>query len=235
MNLKLFLLINACKDLPSEIIENIWSSVKTDAKKSIQERIQKLYYKKIERSRRMFLMLDGFSKDNPFPKLNTVFNRIQNYAKITNYMYIQDVDRFIRCLYIIKGRYCDYILSGLIDQVVFDITRDHLIGKARMARILALRKCDYKVSTKKYIRTGISPVMQRILSMINSSSPDIKISGLYYILKYYLDNINININDYNNPLESYNYLIAKLPVYYFNHEHINDYIHDYINDYINYP
>jgi len=233
MNLKLFLLINACKDLPSEVIENIWSFVKTDAKKSIQEHIQKLYYKKIERSRRMFLMLDGFSKDTTCPKLNTVFNRIHNYSKVTNYMYIQDVDRFIRCLYIIKGRHCDPILSGLIDKIVFDITRDHLIGKARMARILALRKRDYKVSTKKYIQTSISPDMQRILSMINSPSPDIKISGLYYILKYYLD--NININDYNNPLESYNYLIEKLPMYYFNHEYINYYIYDYINDYINYP
>jgi len=181
----------------------------------------------------MFLMLDGFSKDTTCPKLNTVFNRIHNYSKVTNYMYIQDVDRFIRCLYIIKGRHCDPILSGLIDKIVFDITRDHLIGKARMARILALRKRDYKVSTKKYIQTSISPDMQRILSMINSPSPDIKISGLYYILKYYLD--NININDYNNPLESYNYLIEKLPMYYFNHEYINYYIYDYINDYINYP
>ena len=163
MNIKKFLLIKACKILPSELIENVWSFVETDAKKLIQEFIQKMYYRKIERVRRMFLEMDTFSNNNIPSKMELVFYRLLNYDRIANYMYIQDTERFIRHLYGIKWRYYDRHLSYLVDKIVSDITKKQLEGKARMARLLALRTIDYKISTTKYIEMTFSPVIFRLL------------------------------------------------------------------------
>lgn len=217
MNIKKFLLIKACKTLPSELIENIWSFVKTDAKKLIQEFIQKMYYRKIERVRRMFLVMDVFSNNNIPSKLELVFYRLLNYDRIANYMYIQDTERFIRYLYGIKWRYYDRHLSYLVDKIVSDITKKQLEGKARMARLLALRTIDYKISTTKYIEMTFSPVIFRLLFIMNNSLSDVKIDLLDYILKYYHDNIQKDINiRYDNPLGSY--LIANPPLNTYDNE-----------------
>ena len=211
MNIKKFLLIKACKILPSELIENVWSFVETDAKKLIQEFIQKMYYRKIERVRRMFLEMDTFSNNNIPSKMELVFYRLLNYDRIANYMYIQDTERFIRHLYGIKWRYYDRHLSYLVDKIVSDITKKQLEGKARMARLLALRTIDYKISTTKYIEMTFSPVIFRLLFIMNNSLADVKIDLLDYILKYYHDNIQKDINiRYDNPLGSY--LIANPPL-----------------------
>lgn len=203
MNIKKFLLIKACKILPSELIENVWSFVETDAKKLIQEFIQKMYYRKIERVRRMFLEMDVFSNNNIPSKMELVFYRLLNYDRIANYMYIQDTERFIRHLYGIKWRYYDRHLSYLVDKIVSDITKKQLEGKARMARLLALRTIDYKISTTKYIEMTFSPVIFRLLFIMNNSLSDVKIDLLDYILKYYHDNIQKDINIcYDNPLGS---------------------------------
>ena len=217
MNIKKFLLIKACKILPSELIENVWSFVETDAKKLIQEFIQKMYYRKIERVRRMFLEMDVFSNNNIPSKMELVFYRLLNYDRIANYMYIQDTERFIRHLYGIKWRYYDRHLSYLVDKIVSDITKKQLEGKARMARLLALRTIDYKISTTKYIEMTFSPVIFRLLFIMNNSLSDVKIDLLDYILKYYHDNIQKDINiRYDNPLSSY--LIANLPINNYNIE-----------------
>ena len=217
MNIKKFLLIKACKILPSELIENVWSFVKTDAKKLIQEFIQKMYYRKIERVRRMFLEMDTFSNNNIPSKIELVFYRLLNYDRIASYMYIQDTDRFIRHLYGIKWRYYDRHLSYLVDKIVSDITKKQLEGKARMARLLALRTIDYKISTTKYIEMTFSPVIFRLLFIMNNSLADVKIDLLDYILKYYHDNIQKDINiRYDNPLGSY--LIANPPLNTYDNE-----------------
>ena len=217
MNIKKFLLIKACKILPSELIENVWSFVKTDAKKLIQEFIQKMYYRKIERVRRMFLEMDVFSNNNIPSKIELVFYRLLNYDRIASYMYIQDTDRFIRHLYGIKWRYYDRHLSYLVDKIVSDITKKQLEGKARMARLLALRTIDYKISTTKYIEMTFSPVIFRLLFIMNNSLSDVKIDLLDYILKYYHDNIQKDINiRYDNPLGSY--LIANPPLNTYDNE-----------------
>ena len=217
MNIKKFLLIKACKILPSELIENVWSFVETDAKKLIQEFIQKMYYRKIERVRRMFLEMDTFSNNNIPSKMELVFYRLLNYDRIANYMYIQDTDRFIRHLYGIKWRYYDRHLSYLVDKIVSDITKKQLEGKARMARLLALRTIDYKISTTKYIEMTFSPVIFRLLFIMNNSLADVKIDLLDYILKYYHDNIQKDINiRYDNPLGSY--LIANPPLNTYDNE-----------------
>ena len=217
MNIKKFLLIKACKILPSELIENVWSFVKTDAKKLIQEFIQKMYYRKIERVRRMFLEMDVFSNNNIPSKIELVFYRLLNYDRIASYMYIQDTDRFIRHLYGIKWRYYDRHLSYLVDKIVSDITKKQLEGKARMARLLALRTIDYKISTTKYIEMTFSPVIFRLLFIMNNSLADVKIDLLDYILKYYHDNIQKDINiRYDNPLGSY--LIANPPLNTYDNE-----------------
>ena len=208
MNIKKFLLIKACKILPTELIENVWSFVETDAKKLIQEFIQKMYYRKIERVRRMFLEMDTFSNNNIPSKMELVFYRLLNYNYIANYMYIQDTERFIRHLYGIKWRYYDRHLSYLVDKIVSDITKKQLEGKARMARLLALRTIDYKISTTKYIEMTFSPVIFRLLFIMNNSLSDVKIDLLDYILKYYHDNIQKDINIcYDNPFGRY--LIAN--------------------------
>ena len=217
MNIKKFLLIKACKILPSELIENVWSFVETDAKKLIQEFIQKMYYRKIERVRRMFLEMDTFSNNNIPSKMELVFYRLLNYDRIANYMYIQDTERFIRHLYGIKWRYYDRHLSYLVDKIVSDITKKQLEGKARMARLLALRTIDYKFSTTKYIEMTFSPVIFRLLFIMNNSLSDVKIDLLDYILKYYHDNIQKDINiRYDNPLGSY--LIANPPLNTYDNE-----------------
>lgn len=217
MNIKKFLLIKACKTLPSELIENIWSFVETDAKKLIQEFIQKMYYRKIERVRRMFLEMDTFSNNNIPSKMELVFYRLLNYDYIANYMYIQDTERFIRHLYGIKWRYYDRHLSYLIDKIVSDITKKQLEGKARMARLLALRTIDYKISTTKYIEMTFSPVIFRLLFIMNNSLSDVKIDLLDYILKYYHDNIQKDINIcYDNPFGRY--LIANPPLNTYDNE-----------------
>ena len=208
MNIKKFLLIKACKTLPPELIENIWSFVETDAKKLIQEFIQKMYFRKIEIVRKMFLELCEFSNNNVQSSMIFVFNRILNRTKKANYMYIQDAELFIRHLYGIKWRYYDRHLSYLVDKIVSDITKKQLEGKARMARLLALRTIDYKISTTKYIEMTFSPVIFRLLFIMNNSLSDVKIDLLDYILKYYHDNIQKDINiRYDNPLGSY--LIAN--------------------------
>ena len=217
MNIKKFLLIKACKILPSELIENVWSFVETDAKKLIQEFIQKMYYRKIERVRHMFLEMDTFSNNNIPSKMELVFYRLLNYDRIANYMYIQDTERFIRHLYGIKWRYYDRHLSYLVDKIVSDITKKQLEGKARMARLLALRTIDYKISTTKYIEMTFSPVIFRLLFIMNNSLADVKIDLLDYILKYYHDNIQKDINiRYDNPLGSY--LIANPPLNTYDNE-----------------
>ena len=217
MNIKLFLLCVACKGLPNDIIGHIWSFVKTDAKKTIQEFLQKMYYRKIERTRLMFLKLDSFSNTNTHTRLNNVYNCIVNHAKVANYMYIQDTERFIRRLIIIKWRYYDWNLTCLVDKIVENVTREHLIGKARMARILALRTNDYKLSTQSYIDFTFSPIVQRMLVIMHNSLSDVKIEVLDGTLKYYYDNVNKDIfNNYNNPLSSY--LIANLPINNYNIE-----------------
>ena len=217
MNIKKFLLIKACKILPSELIENVWSFVETDAKKLIQEFTQKMYYRKIERVRRMFLEMDVFSNNNIPSKMELVFYRLLNYDRIANYMYIQDTERFIRHLYGIKWRYYDRHLSYLVDKIVSDITKKQLEGKARMARLLALRTIDYKISTTKYIEMTFSPVIFRLLFIMNNSLSDVKIDLLDYILKYYHDNIQKDINiRYDNPLGSY--LIANPPLNTYDNE-----------------
>ena len=217
MNIKKFLLIKACKILPSELIANVWSFVETDAKKLIQEFIQKMYYRKIERVRRMFLEMDTFSNNNIPSKMELVFYRLLNYDRIANYMYIQDTERFIRHLYGIKWRYYDRHLSYLVDKIVSDITKKQLEGKARMARLLALRTIDYKFSTTKYIEMTFSPVIFRLLFIMNNSLSDVKIDLLDYILKYYHDNIQKDINiRYDNPLGSY--LIANPPLNTYDNE-----------------
>lgn len=217
MNIKKFLLIKACKTLPSELIANVWSFVETDAKKLIQEFTQKMYYRKIERVRRMFLVMDVFSNNNIPSKLELVFYRLLNYDRIANYMYIQDTERFIRYLYGIKWRYYDRHLSYLVDKIVSDITKKQLEGKARMARLLALRTIDYKISTTKYIEMTFSPVIFRLLFIMNNSLSDVKIDLLDYILKYYHDNIQKDINiRYDNPLGSY--LIANPPLNTYDNE-----------------
>ena len=217
MNIKKFLLIKACKTLPSELIENVWSFVETDAKKLIQEFTQKMYYRKIERVRRMFLEMDVFSNNNIPSKLELVFYRLLNYDRTANYMYIQDTERFIRYLYGIKWRYYDRHLSYLVDKIVSDITKKQLEGKARMARLLALRTIDYKISTTKYIEMTFSPVIFRLLFIMNNSLSDVKIDLLDYILKYYHDNIQKDINIcYDNPLGSY--LIANPPLNTYDNE-----------------
>ena len=217
MNIKKFLLIKACKTLPSELIENIWSFVKTDAKKLIQEFIQKMYYRKIERVRRMFLEMDTFSNNNIPSKMELVFYRLLNYDYTANYMYIQDTERFIRHLYGIKWRYYDRHLSYLVDKIVSDITKKQLEGKARMARLLALRTIDYKISTTKYIEMTFSPVIFRLLFIMNNSLSDVKIDLLDYILKYYHDNIQKDITIcYDNPFGRY--LIANQPLNTYDNE-----------------
>ena len=217
MNIKKFLLIKACKTLPSELIENVWSFVETDAKKLIQEFIQKMYYRKIERVRRMFLEMDLFSNNNIPSKMELVFYRLLNYDYIANYMYIQDTERFIRRLYGIKWRYYDRHLSYLVDKIVSDITKKQLEGKARMARLLALRTIDYNCSTQKYIEMTFSPVIFRLLFILNDSLSVVKIDVLDYILKYYHDNIQKDINIcYDNPFGSY--LIANLPLNTYDNE-----------------
>lgn len=217
MNIKKFLLIKACKTLPSELIENVWSFVETDAKKLIQEFIQKMYYRKIERVRRMFLEMDVFSNNNIPSKMELVFYRLLNYDYIANYMYIQDTERFIRRLYGIKWRYYDRHLSYLVDKIVSDITKKQLEGKARMARLLALRTIDYKISTTKYIEMTFSPVIFRLLFIMNNSLSDVKIEVLDYILKYYQDNIQKDNNIcYDNHLGRY--LIANPPLNTYDNE-----------------
>ena len=201
MNIKLMLLCVACKGLPSDIIGHIWSFVKTDAKKTIQEFLQKMYYRKIERTRLMFLVLDSFSNTNAHSRLNNVYNCIVNHAKVANYMYIQDTERFIRRLIIIKWRYYDWNLTCLVDKIVENVTREHLIGKARMARILALRTNDYKLSTQSYIDLTLSPIVQRMLVIMHNSLSDVKIDVLDGTLKYFYDNINKDISNNIGSLE----------------------------------
>jgi len=89
MNIKLFLTIKACYKLPYDVTEKIWSIVKTEAKKTIQERIQDMYHRKIEIVRQLFLRLDTLSKNNGYTELNYVYKSILSYAKISNYMYMQ--------------------------------------------------------------------------------------------------------------------------------------------------
>ena len=176
-----------------------------------------MYYRKIERVRRMFLEMDVFSNNNIPSKIELVFYRLLNYDRIASYMYIQDTDRFIRHLYGIKWRYYDRHLSYLVDKIVSDITKKQLEGKARMARLLALRTIDYKISTTKYIEMTFSPVIFRLLFIMNNSLADVKIDLLDYILKYYHDNIQKDINiRYDNPLGSY--LIANPPLNTYDNE-----------------
>jgi len=187
MNIKLFLTIKACYKLPYDVTEKIWSIVKTEAKKTIQERIQDMYHRKIEIVRQLFLRLDTLSKNNGYTELNYVYKSILSYAKISNYMYMQDAERYIRNLRDIKRRYFDRDLARLIDKITSDITILQLIGKARMARLLALRTVDYNLSTKEYIDIALSPAVIRIITIIYRSPSDIKIELLDKIIKLYFD------------------------------------------------
>jgi hypothetical protein len=187
MNIKLFLTIKACYKLPGDVTEKIWSIVKTEAKKTIQERIQDMYHRKIEIVRQLFLRLDTLSKSHEYMELNYVYKSILSYAKISNYMYMQDAERYIRNLRDIKRRYFDRDLARLIDKITSDITIVQLIGKARMARLLALRTADYNLSTKEYIDIALSPAVIRIITMIYRSPSDIKIELLDKTIKLYFD------------------------------------------------
>jgi len=216
MNIKKFLLIKACSRLPSELIENIWSLVKTDAKQTIQEKIQDMYYRKIELVRCMYLKLDNFSNSNNRVNFQVVFNTLKVYTRVVNYMYIQDVERFNRRLYGVKWRYRDRHLWSLIDKIVAEVEQVQLMSKARMARILALRTVDYNLSTEIYIKMTLSPIIMRMLTIIYSSLLDIKIDELDYLLKYYKDHtrdgLPIITYDSNNSMYSNsitNYLNAN--------------------------
>jgi len=187
MNIKLFLTIKACYKLPYDVTEKIWSIVKTEAKKTIQERIQDMYHRKIEIVRQLFLRLDTLSKSNGYMELNYVYKSILSYAKISNYMYMQDAERYIRNLRDIKRRYFDRDLARLIDKITSDITILQLIGKARMARLLALRTVDYNLSTKEYIDIALSPAVIKIITIIYRSPSDIKIELLDKTIKLYFD------------------------------------------------
>ncbi len=212
MNIRMFLLIKACHPLPTELIEHIWSFVKTDAKKTIQEKIQDMYYRKIELVRCLFLKLDLFSNNNIRESSTTVLNTLKVYTKVANYMYIQDTERFIRRLYGIKWRYYDKYLSAFVDNMVTDITEVQLKGKARMARILALRTTDYNLSTRVYVNMTISPIIIRMLMIMYNSLSDVKISELDHILKFYhhhvrdgvpIINYDTHTNMYSNPITDY--------------------------------
>jgi len=187
MNIKKFLLIKACSSLPNELIEEIWTLVKTDAKQTIQEKIQNMYYRKIDLVRCMYLKLDDFSNSNNRINVHVVFNTLKVYTRVVNYMYIQDVERFNRRLYGVKWRYRDRHLWSLIDKIVSEVDNVQLKSKARMARIFALRTSDYKLSTEMYIKMTLSPIIMRMLSILYSSLFDIKIDELDYLLKYYKD------------------------------------------------
>jgi len=187
MNIKKFLLIKACSSLPNELIEEIWTLVKTDAKQTIQEKIQNMYYRKIDLVRCMYLKLDDFSNSNNRINVHVVFNTLKVYTRVVNYMYIQDVERFNRRLYGVKWRYRDRHLWSLIDKIVSEVENVQLKSKARMARIFALRTSDYNLSTEMYIKMTLSPIMMRMLSILYSSLLDIKIDELDYLLKYYKD------------------------------------------------
>ena len=195
MNIKLFLTIKACYRLPEELTEKIWSIVKTDAKKTIQEKVQCMYHRKIELVRQLFLHLDTFSKSNVCIQLNTVYKTILAYSRIANYMYMQDTERYIRNLYIIKWRYYDRKLSRLIDKIVNDITNIQLIGKARMARLLALRTVDYNLSTRRYIDVTLSPIVMRMITIMCNSVSDLKIPELDVTIKFYFDKTQNRITD----------------------------------------
>jgi hypothetical protein len=212
MNIRMFLLIKACHPLPSELIEHVWSFIKTDAKKTIQEKIQDMYYKKIELVRCLFLKLDTFSNNNIRESCITVFNTLKVYTKVANYMYIQDTERFIRRLYGIKWRYYDKYLSAFVDKMVSDITEVQLIGKAKMARILAMRTTDYNLSTRQYVKMTFSPIVLRMLTIMYNSLSDVKIPELDHILKFYhhhihegnpIINYNTHTNMYSNPITDY--------------------------------
>jgi len=212
MNIKQFLLFKACSPLPTELIEHIWSFVKTDAKQTIQEKIQDMYYKKIELVRCMYLKLDHFSNNNIRFDMHVVFNTLKVYTRVVNYMYIQDVERFNRRLYGVKWRYRDRHLWSLIDKIVAEVEKVQLKSKARMARILALRTVDYNLSTRMYIKMTLSPVIMRMLTIIYSSLWDIKIHELDYLLKYYKDHTrdglpiltyDSNNSMYINPITEY--------------------------------
>lgn len=215
MNIKLFLTIKACYRLPEELTEKIWSIVKTDAKKTIQEKVQCMYHRKIELVRQLFLHLDTFSKSNIYIQLNTVYKTIIAYSRIANYMYMQDTERYIRNLYIIKWRYYDKKkLSKLIDKIVNDITNIQLIGKARMARVLALRTIDYNLSTKQYIDITLSPIVMRMITLMCNSVSDIKIPELDTTVKFYFDETQNRITDTRyNPLyaiNNYNFIYGAI-------------------------
>jgi hypothetical protein len=206
MNIKKFLLIKACSRLPTELIENIWTLVKTDAKQTIQEKIQDMYYRKIELVRCMYLKLDNFSNSNNRVNFQVVFNTLKVYTRVVNYMYIQDVERFNRRLYGVKWRYRDRHLWSLIDKIVAEVEQVQLMSKARMARIFALRTVDYNLSTEIYIKMTLSPIIMRMLNIIYSSLLDIKIDELDYLLKYYKDHtrdgLPIITYDSNNSMYS---------------------------------
>ena len=214
MNIKLFLTIKACYRLPEELTEKVWSIVQTDAKKTIQERVQDMYHRKIELVRQLFLHLDTFSKSNTCIQLNTVYKTILAYSRIANYMYMQDTERYIRNLYIIKWRYYDRKLSRLIDKIVNDITNIQLIGKARMARLLALRTVDYNLSTQRYIDVTLSPIVMRMITMVCNSISDIKIPELDVTIKFYFDKTHNRITDtrYNSfdATTNYNFIYETI-------------------------
>jgi len=214
MNIKLFLTIKACYRLPEELTEKIWSNVKTDAKKKIQEKVQDMYHRKIEIVRHLFLRLDSFSKSRPSLEIEKVYTTILAYARIANYMYMQDTERYIRNLYIIKWRYYNMHLSRLIDKIVNDITNVQLISKARMARLLALRTVDYNLSTKQYIDITLSPVVIRMITIVCNSVSDVKIPELDVTVKFYFDKIQNRITDtHYNPIDAltnYNFIYGAI-------------------------
>jgi hypothetical protein len=214
MNIKLFLTIKACYRLPGDVTEKIWSIIEADSKKTIQEKVQAMYYRKIEIVRHLFLRLDSFSKSRPCVEYNRVYNTILAYSKIANYMYMQDSERYIRNLYIIKWRYYQRDLSKLIDKIVNDITNVQLIGKARMARLLALRNVDYSLSTKDYIDITLSPIVMRIITAVCNSVSDIKIQDLDVTIKFFFDKTQNKITDtYYNHFDgtsNYNFIYRSL-------------------------
>jgi hypothetical protein len=92
MNIKKFLLIKACSRLPTELIENIWTLVKTDAKQTIQEKIQDMYYRKIELVRCMYLKLDNFSNSNTAEKQSIpARSKGRQQSKLTKYNIINNI------------------------------------------------------------------------------------------------------------------------------------------------
>ena len=91
MNIKQFLLIKACDNLPSDVRDLIWKQVEISAANTIRN----VYLLKVSRNVDVFLKILNFSNNN-----NSYYHRhISNYFKYNNnkitYKYIQEPGTWI--------------------------------------------------------------------------------------------------------------------------------------------